>query len=90
MKVYSLFHGTEKGNDKGQQFPHKREEEDLGKSVSLLDKNQEERRNQRRLRDRSLSSQRIPDVETGRHLVRLVSSFPLPLVFNFFKDLTFY
>jgi len=54
MKVYSLFHGTEKGNDKGRQFPHKREEEDLGKSVSLLDKNQEERRNQRRLWDRSL------------------------------------
>jgi hypothetical protein len=49
MKVYSLFHGTEKGNDKGRQFPHKREEEDLGKSVSLLDKNQEERRNQRRV-----------------------------------------
>lgn len=49
MKVYSLFHGAEKGNDKGRQFPHKREEGDLGKSVSLLDKNQEERRNQRRV-----------------------------------------
>jgi hypothetical protein len=23
MKVYSLFHGTEKGNDKGRQFPIK-------------------------------------------------------------------